>query len=431
MNDVMHSTEPRAWAEEHFGDLPFSNVRRSERAITIATAMASNPGASIPQLFAHSYETKAAYTFFAHPEAEPDTLQTTHRSLVAEQMESQGTYLLLEDTTELDWTGRERIPGLGPIGNSTVSTQGVILHTVLGVRWPDGSEEVKSGRRPAITVLGVCDQQYHIRVPRRPEERRGDSWHKKKRERESQIWQRASERMGVAPEHVRWVRIGDAAADIYEHLTTCRALGYGFVIRSGQDRAVVDSEGRSRGRRLYETARAAVRLGQFTVELPARKGARARVATLSISVCSVRLRSPQRPGAGAGQLPPVPCTMVRVWEEQPATPGEMLEWILLCDAPVLGFAQAHTCTLQYATRWVIECYHKSLKQNVSLAKSPPQTVTTQTQHFCAALCGFIKLERLNMRTQLNPFTLKAKLSLNALHSAFAILRALRSVQASA
>jgi len=187
MNDVMYSTEPRAWAEKHFGELPCSDVRRSERAITIATAMASNLGVSIPQLFAHPFDTKAAYTFFAHPEAEPDTLQTTHRSLVAEQMESQGTYLLLEDMTELDWTGPERIPGLGPIGNSTVSTQGVILHTGLGVRWPDGSEGVKSGRRPAITVLGVCDQQYHIRVPRRPEERRGDSWPKKKRERESQI----------------------------------------------------------------------------------------------------------------------------------------------------------------------------------------------------------------------------------------------------
>jgi Transposase DDE domain len=88
-------------------------------------------------------------------------------------------------------------------------------------------------------------------------------------------------------------------------------------------------------------------------------------------------------------------------------------------------------TTTYHERWGVECYHKSLKQNVSLAKSPTQTVTTQTNHFFAALCGFIKLERLKMRTQLNHFTLKAKLYLNALHSAFATLRALTSVQASA
>jgi len=77
-----------------------------------------------------------------------------------------------------------------------------------------------------------------------------------------------------------------------------------------------------------------------------------------------------------------------------------------------------------------QCYHKSLKQNVSLAKSPTQTVTTQTNHSFAALCGFIKLERLKIRTQLNHFALKSKLYLNALHSAFATLRALTPVQSS-
>ena len=81
-------------------------------------------------------------------------------------------------------------------------------------------------------------------------------------------------------------------------------------------------------------------------------------------------------------------------------------------------------TTTYHTRWQVECYHKSLKQHVSLAKSPTQTVTTQTNHFFAALCGFIKLERLKVKTKLNHFALKAKLYLNALHSAFSTLRQL-------
>ena len=79
-------------------------------------------------------------------------------------------------------------------------------------------------------------------------------------------------------------------------------------------------------------------------------------------------------------------------------------------------------TTTYQKRWQVECYHKSLKQNVSLEKSPTQTVTTQTTHFFAALCGFIKLERLKVNTKLNHFALKAKLYLNALHSAFSTLR---------
>ena len=88
-------------------------------------------------------------------------------------------------------------------------------------------------------------------------------------------------------------------------------------------------------------------------------------------------------------------------------------------------------TTTYHKRWQVECYHKSLKQNVSLAKSPTQTVTTQTNHFFAALCGFIKLERLKVSTKLNHFALKSKLYLTALHSAFSTLRALTPQQDSA
>ncbi len=81
-------------------------------------------------------------------------------------------------------------------------------------------------------------------------------------------------------------------------------------------------------------------------------------------------------------------------------------------------------TTTYHRRWEVECYHKSLKQNVSLAKSPTQTVTTQTNHFFAALGGFLKLERLKRTTKLNHFALKSKLYLNALQAAFSTLRTL-------
>jgi hypothetical protein len=94
---------------------------------------------------------------------------------------------------------------------------------------------------------------------------------------------------------------------------------------------------------------------------------------------------------------------------------------LVSSDPTLAFADL---TTTYHERWGVECYHKSLKQNVSLAKSPTQTVTTQTNHFFAALCGFVKLERLKGKTKLNHFALKAKLYLPALHSAFSTLRQL-------
>jgi len=83
------------------------------------------------------------------------------------------------------------------------------------------------------------------------------------------------------------------------------------------------------------------------------------------------------------------------------------------------------------TRGQVECYHKSLKPKVSLAKSPTQPVTTQPNHFFAALCGFINWERLKVSTKLNHFALTAKLYLTALLSAFSTLRALTPVRGSA
>jgi|SRR5215204_3751744 len=88
-------------------------------------------------------------------------------------------------------------------------------------------------------------------------------------------------------------------------------------------------------------------------------------------------------------------------------------------------------TTNYQKRWRVEEYHKSLKQNVSLERSPTQTETTQTNHFFAALCGYIKLERLKIKTKKNHFALKSKLYLKALLSAFQTLQNLNQVHLSA
>ena len=86
-------------------------------------------------------------------------------------------------------------------------------------------------------------------------------------------------------------------------------------------------------------------------------------------------------------------------------------------------------TTVYQKRWNVERYHQSLKQNASLATSPTQTVTTQTNHFFAALGAFVKLELLRSSTKFNHFALKTKLYVAALQSAFEQLRQLQLITA--
>jgi hypothetical protein len=82
-------------------------------------------------------------------------------------------------------------------------------------------------------------------------------------------------------------------------------------------------------------------------------------------------------------------------------------------------------TTIYQKRWKVEEYHKSLKQNVSLSKSPTQTINSQTNHFFAALWGYIKLEILKLQSKQNHFALKSKLYINALKQAFAVWQSLK------
>jgi hypothetical protein len=88
-------------------------------------------------------------------------------------------------------------------------------------------------------------------------------------------------------------------------------------------------------------------------------------------------------------------------------------------------------TTLYRKRWNVEPYHKSLKQNASLERSPTQTVTTQTNHFFAALCGYIKLELLKQQTNLTHFALRAKLYTRALRVAFDALAELHPTRVAA
>jgi hypothetical protein len=79
----------------------------------------------------------------------------------------------------------------------------------------------------------------------------------------------------------------------------------------------------------------------------------------------------------------------------------------------------------YQKRWRIEEYHKSIKQNSSLEKSPTRTERSQKNHLFASLIGYCKLEFLKMKTCLNHFALKYKLILKANQMAYWELRKLR------
>jgi len=78
----------------------------------------------------------------------------------------------------------------------------------------------------------------------------------------------------------------------------------------------------------------------------------------------------------------------------------------------------------YQKRLHCEVFHKSIKSNTSLSKSPTRTIKTQSNHVFASIYAAFKLEILKLKHHTNHFALKSKLYLKALQASFSELQKL-------
>jgi hypothetical protein len=157
-----------------------------------------------------------------------------------------------------------------------------------------------------------------------------------------------------------------------ENMTLVRALGHDFIFALESSRTVA----------LSAEARAA---GQFqavqTLAFPDKQPLRVYLRAVQEAVLVTR----------------------QVFTNQDNSQGTLY---LVSSDTTLSHAQLTTI---YQRRWKVEEYHKSLKQNASMGKSPTKTPTTQTTHFFAALLAYSKLEVLKVKHTIGHFRLKAQL----------------------
>lgn len=110
----------------------------------------------------------------------------------------------------------------------------------------------------------------------------------------------------------------------------------------------------------------------------------------------------------------------RVFTNKDGSTGELT---LVCSNTTID--GDHVATI-YQKRWKVEEFHKSLKSNAALAKSPTKTIKTQANHVFMAIYSVFKLECLKIKTALNHFALRTKLLIKANQMAFSELQRLKS-----
>ena len=88
--------------------------------------------------------------------------------------------------------------------------------------------------------------------------------------------------------------------------------------------------------------------------------------------------------------------------------------------------EGETIKAIYQKRWKVETFHKTLKGNAALAKSPAKTVRTQSNHCFMAIYSACRLEWISVAHQMNHFALRTRIYLKAVRHAFDELQLLKA-----
>ncbi len=333
--------DPHRWAEETFGGVLLKDVRRTRRAVLAAERMAENASASLPAQMQRRKGTKALYRLLNELDVTFEGLMQPHWEQTRRQMETLPVVLLVQDTTELDYTHHPRTIGLGPIGDDR--GRGLLLQSVLAID-------------PAThQVLGCAHQEPFLRQPAPKGETRAQ---RRKRDKETDVWGRCVQVIGPARSWTLFVPVADRGADIFEFLDSCRQTQTHFVVRANQDRRVEMQE--ETLSHLFAEVSVLPAVDERPFDVPASQKRKARSTVLHVAWTHLSLLPP-RHDPRLNKLAPMPVWVVRVWEEETPEGEEPLEWVLLTSVPVTSCEQAWERVDWYCCRWTVEDYHQCLK----------------------------------------------------------------------
>ena len=148
MSSLLFDTQ--AWSEEQFADCRLGDKRRTRRLVKLGSQVLCHPSGGFPEQTETWGDLKAAYRLFDCPEVTLEAVAEQHWRQTRQR--PPGRYLVLSDTTELDFGIHRVIADLGPTGNG--GGWGFLLHSALMV--------AAGGQQ----LIGLAGQTVHYRKPK-------------------------------------------------------------------------------------------------------------------------------------------------------------------------------------------------------------------------------------------------------------------------
>ncbi len=344
-----------SWAREQFGTADLGDRRCTERLILVAARMAADPSASIPGQMEGWAETKAAYRLLDADGVSFEAIAAPHwrRTRAC----GTGRFLVLGDTTELDFGIGRQVPDLAPTGNG--GGYGFHLHAALVV----GAADER--------IAGLAGEVVHYRKPAPEGENTGQ---RLKRDRESDVWGDVIDQVGPPAPDTQWVHVLDRGADNFDVYCHCREQRSDWVVRASMlNRKVADPEGNATAVRDLTTS--PPEAGRFTLELRARPKQPARRVQLAVRFTSVTMPVHRHKSRYVRRIDVMPVLMwlVVVAEVDGPKGVKPIDWVLYTSLPVEGFEQAMVVVSCYEKRWLIEEYFKALKSGCRVTERQLKT----------------------------------------------------------
>ena len=198
-----------------------------------------------------------------------------------------------------------------------------------------------------------------------------------KRERESEVWGKLIDQVGQPNEGVEFVHVMDRGADNFEIYCHCLEQKVDWVVRVTQkQRNIITSDGRRTP--LKRNLKSLPLAGTYQLELRARPKQPPRTAKLEVRFGALRVPPPVHKSPYLKRLKPeaILMSVVHVREVDAPKGVEPIEWVLLTSLTVDDFDDAWVIVEYYETRWLIEEWHKALKNGLSRDCPPTQDERT-------------------------------------------------------
>jgi Transposase DNA-binding/Transposase Tn5 dimerisation domain len=354
------------WVVDEMKAVDLKDKRLNRRVQQILSHLARQPTASIPAACGGHAEMTAAYRFFDNDKVDFDGVLQPHCDATRRRIAAQPVVILVPDTSEIDLTRpTQQVQDAGPLDGDT--RRGVFLH-LMHAFTPDGT--------PLGTVQGIPWARDDDK-PRNATRTRGERAAVPIEEKESFRWLLSMHHAREEATHspgTRIISVADSEADILEVLAAGmeEPRTIDWIVRSCQDRALVDDLDETRAARDYLREEVLVapvlfrqpitvrgRTAKVACEDRMRRQPRqTRQAIVEVRAARVTLRAPERP---AGQLPDVTVNAVLISEVDPPAGDVAVEWLLLTSLPIDTIEEVRVIVQYYCARWMIEILIRVLK----------------------------------------------------------------------